>query len=741
MDTHLFRARLLTGIVLLSACGSDITGPTCSLAEGDLVISEIMADPAGDANLLEWFEIYNNTNSALPLSSVEITKKGTTSKTTKVVQLKSAGEIAPHSHYVLGASALPFVDYVYGTSFDLVNGGGILTIGCKGSPSDIVLYGDSGGAPAPSKGISLSFDGGVTPDALLNDSGAYWCMGQDDYDGTNMGTPGAANPSCGVATCTAPSGERDVVAPKVGELVVTEVLANPSGSDTGREWVEVYVAAPASVDFNSLEVSITNTRTGSSKTYKVASTTCLPAQPASYVVLGALDDPFENGGVQVDFVVPGLTISNTDPYSVTLSRGLVVIDSAVVPQVAEGSSARLDGARLGHNDNDEEGAFCVASAEQIDLFAGAGTPGVANGVCGLTSCQEGSEVRSVVRPQVGGLIVSEVLAEPSASTGGREWIELYVNSATPIDLNGLVLYSKNTGSTSQRSTSLVSADCMRVEPGTYVVLAGPEHALPSLLNADFTFSDLSLYNDVELLVEILDDGVLIDAAIVPPSALGASQSVMPENLSASGNDSPLAFCTSATAGVFEEKGTPGFANICGASCVGEGGLPRLARAPQAGDIKITEILANSRTDEANASDNGRDWVEFVVTGSTTIDLNGVKLLNTATNTQTWTLTANTCITVQPGDYAVIGGVNVGMQGIVPVATIGTSSATLFYASAASISFEMDDVPVASANYTSVDAKSHALDDNDDALWCTAASASNGFTGGMGSPGVANPSCD
>src|SRR6188508_2566383 len=37
-----------------------------------------------------------------------------------------------------------------------------------------------------------------------------------------------------------------------GDLVITEVMANPAGPDTGQEWFEIYNASSAAVDLSGL---------------------------------------------------------------------------------------------------------------------------------------------------------------------------------------------------------------------------------------------------------------------------------------------------------------------------------------------------------------------------------------------------------------------------------------------------------------------------------------------------------
>ena len=70
---------------------------------------------------------------------------------------------------------------------------------------------------------------------------------------------------------------------------------------------------------------------------------------------------------------------------------------------------------------------------------------------------------------------------------------------------------------------------------------------------------------------------------------------------------------------------------------------------------------------------------------------------------------------------------------------------MFYASGTNplpvLALDLNGEILSTVSYGFQDAKSYALDDDNAELWCNASAASEGFTGGMGSPGVANPSCN
>ena len=206
--------------VTLPGCGpAPAVGVGCDLYAGELAVSEIMANPLNDDTGREWFEIYNTTTKEQVLDRLII--KRLTSKDAGSVDfvdhtLRGAGKLAAKGYFVLGDGAVGVapINYSYGAageSFGGLNGtqGGI-RLECQGRPIDEVWYGTDTGAPVPEEGHSLAFDGGLAPDAFLNDRGDWWCAANGDrYDGVNFGTPGQPNDFCGFATCRRrPGGSR-----------------------------------------------------------------------------------------------------------------------------------------------------------------------------------------------------------------------------------------------------------------------------------------------------------------------------------------------------------------------------------------------------------------------------------------------------------------------------------------------------------------------------------------------------
>jgi len=472
------------------------------------------------------------------------------------------GKLASKHYFVMGdgqPGAAP-IDYSYSPEDDNLGeftaGVGGLALLCQGREIDRIMYGTDGGLAKPTEGRSLSFDGGVAPDGFLNDRVDWWCSAGDYFDGFNIGTPGAANVLCGFATCDDAGVARDVVAPGVGDLFVSEVMANPSGTDDGKEWLEVYVASDSALDLNGLSITTSSASGTSPKTAQVSAAECVRVEPHTYVVIAAASDPAVNGHVAADAVAPGLEFSASGA-KIVLAHGRATIDEALIGDATDGKSASLDPLKFDGTQNDAAEAFCTAST--TGMFDGAGTPGATNDLCG-DGCYDVGVPRATVPPNAGGLVVTEVYPDPTGTDNAREWVELYVAQG-PVDLNGVKLISTASSATTK---TITSGTCLRVEQGTFVVVGGENVSLDQV-TASAIISGFSLPNSstvTQASIDVKVGELLVDSMIYPlPAIQGKSYALTTAVLDATGNNNATNWCWSSVVHApFTGTGSPGVAN-------------------------------------------------------------------------------------------------------------------------------------------------------------------------------------
>ena len=431
------------GVVEAGACGG--------LRPGDLVITEIHANPDGSDGDGEYFELFNTTGSPLRLDGLTLATSrsdGASPKSHRVL----GGQVEGGAYIVLGnsgAEPLPgHIHYSYGTALgSLRNSDGVLLVRCGELLVDQVFYEQT------VDGRALELDGRASPDHETNDDANHWCAtpaGVAEFAEGNFGTPGESNSPCEIETlpeggCLDAGSKREVRAPAPGDVRITEWMANPRGADAELEWIEVSFAAD--LDLNGFELGAAP----DSLRVVVDQDDCFPVGAGSWVVFGA--SPAAAPRVDAEL---GLSLGNFDARSIVAGFGEVVLDRVDYDGTVEGSAWQLD----------DDGEACLASADEY-APGNFGTPGEPNPACPPVlspgMCFDEGAPREIVSPAPGEARITEWMANPTASDNRHgEWVELGFRTA--VDLNGLSL-SDLAGS----ETTVQSDTCLRVEPGEHVV--------------------------------------------------------------------------------------------------------------------------------------------------------------------------------------------------------------------------------------------------------------------------------
>jgi len=551
--TSLAKVAIVGLCLAAAACGpgdeDDVQDCAGEFLTGDLIITELFADPAGTDGGLEWFEIYNATGSPADLTGVVLvaSREDMTDEDTH-----RFGEVIidPSDHFVVGDADPMFepshVDYGYAGDLSLRNAGGRIAIRCGQREVDAVIYTQT------ASGMSRTFDGGQAPNHTANDILTNWCDASTEFETGSTGTPGAANEVCpGLATtCNDGGTDRELVVPVVGDLVINEVLPDPTGTDGVKEWFEVYVTKD--VDLNGLQFGDTI----GSPDVTLDDTDCLRVTAGSYIVFGRSTDVLLNGGLtQVDFLFDfSLTNTSDDLF---LAHKDVVLDSISWSSSPGGDSISLDPGKQNVTDNDDEANFCDATVPYGDGDNN-GSPGAANETCPIVvppgMCNDGGTLRNLVPPLAADVQITEFLSDPG-STGGdaqREWFEVLF--AADADINGLQMGKAFTPGLTVLET-VPHGDCVRVTAGTYAIfahtaVAGDNGNLP-FVTALFGFS---LNQD--------NNGIFVayDNALLDGYAYGTTQ-----DGTALSKDSGDTWCDAVTAWSpgappLGDLGTPGMAN-------------------------------------------------------------------------------------------------------------------------------------------------------------------------------------
>lgn len=347
---------------------------------GDLVITEIMAKPKQlSAVAAQWFEVFAQTD--LDLNGVTIERASDANVEPEVIAANECMHLAAGSYAVFARSEdsaqngqlTPHAAFSFSLNPDgdpglqLVYGGEVI---------DRVIWN------ASTSGAAWQLDPGKT-DAVANDELSSFCDATTVYElaGGNKGSPGAANPPCprrvGQGECMDGARVRPIVKPLTGQLVITEFLANASGSgsDAMQEWFEVANTGATPFDLNGLTVSSATAKS------VVDAMDCTSVAPASFALFAHSTDPAINGGlprVDATFAFP---LANRDG-ALSVADGTAMLDRIAwtTPGQRDGASRQLQPTYMTAIDNDREDHFCVAEGNPYGPDGNIGTPRAPN-VC------------------------------------------------------------------------------------------------------------------------------------------------------------------------------------------------------------------------------------------------------------------------------------------------------------------------------------------------------------------------
>lgn len=124
--------------------------------------------------------------------------------------------------------------------------------------------------------------------------------------------------------------------PIKGDLLITEVMANPSQvTDGNGEWFEIINTSSAAIDLNGLVV-----KDRASNHFTVNASSPLFIDSGAYFVFGRNGEQTANGGYKADYDYGNFTLGNSSD-AIILEYANVIIDLFDYNQTAVGASAEL----------------------------------------------------------------------------------------------------------------------------------------------------------------------------------------------------------------------------------------------------------------------------------------------------------------------------------------------------------------------------------------------------------------
>ncbi|WPB76219.1 lamin tail domain-containing protein [Archangium violaceum] len=353
-----------------------------------------------------------------------------------------------------------------------------------------------------------------------------------------------------------------------GDVVFTELLPDPEGTDTGQEWMELHNPGRSAMDLRGLLLYAARADGSQERAYLFEES--VPVAPRGHVVLGDVRSESLPAHVNHSYGDVLGSLGNSGGL-VGLRCGSVVVDEVRYSGPLRSGVARIYDGRLVPDavDNDEAGRWCDAPASSSDGGTRA-SPGAANPPCAEAATDGGvpagsclssrtGVVRSLSRPRPGDLVITEIMADPKAVADAQgEWVEVY--ALRDVDLNGVTLANEGSG-----RALLGDSRCLELKAGTHGVLARSADpslngGLPSVLGI-FAFG-LSNGQEPHALRLSLDETLLDEVSWTSAATPGVSRQLDPSRRDATRNDAPEGFCPTPKDFRFGlgDQGTPGAEN-------------------------------------------------------------------------------------------------------------------------------------------------------------------------------------
>lgn len=190
---------------------------------------------------------------------------------------------------------------------------------------------------------------------------------------------------CGAAGGKCADGKCNVTwrVPKAGELVFSEIITDPPGSDVQEEWIEL---TNTSKDILDLTGCVITSKGVFAESYQVSNMGGpVVVAPGKQVVLGASKDPALNNGVNVSAQYgPAIVLDEEDDF-LTIKCAKEEIDTITWGKSftdGKGTAFQLSAGKIDAKLNDDAKNWCPATKAFGKAQEGAhGTPGSANDTC------------------------------------------------------------------------------------------------------------------------------------------------------------------------------------------------------------------------------------------------------------------------------------------------------------------------------------------------------------------------
>lgn len=463
-----------------------------------LLITEIMASPL--TGQVEWVELYNRTPNAIDLSGYKIGDEEEPGGPEAMRQFPPGAVIQPAQVIVLAMDANLFqTTYGFPPDYEIVNTGSpvpdlfdyfpwangpfslagtgdeLLLLDFFDTPVDSVAWGDSGWpdftppAVNPEQGSTLErFPAYVDTDTAL------------DWQEQTNPAPGEVTLSPPLPTPTQSPTPGFTPTPFGGGLLISEVIYDPTGDEPGAEWIELYNATGQPLALGSFKIGDEEATGESEGMYQFPPGTLAPG---TVIVIANRASDFQ---LTYGFS-PNYELTDTDPdvpnmikYTAWAGGSMSLTNTGDEVLLLDHYDTVVDALSWGSSTFAfDPSAPLVAqgtSLERRPPYADTNTatdwepqPSPTPGAVDLSTPTPTPTLTLTPTPFGGGLLISEVLFNPTGTEPNAEWIELYNDTGTPLILSGFKVGDEETPGEGEGMYQFPPG--ATAEPGAVIVIA------------------------------------------------------------------------------------------------------------------------------------------------------------------------------------------------------------------------------------------------------------------------------
>ena len=577
----------------------------------EVVFSEIFYDTPGTDADEEWIELYNNSAETVDIGGWTITDNNGSGGTFTIPE---GTAIAAGTYLTIAADSAGFYALygyeadIYGTFPGLNNTGDALILK-DGSGREVDTAAWEGGATAgvPDGWGSLTEPNAPTGSTIVRTDPTV------DTD-TYLDWSVAAN-----------NGNPQTQPTSYTHVVFSEIFYDTPGDENTEEWIELYNNTVDTVDLGGWTI-VDNNGTGWTYTFPAGETIA----PGTYYTVARDSAGFKAlYGYEAD-LYGNLPYLNNDGDTLILSDGSGIEIDAVAWE--GGASAGIPDGWGSSSDPWASAGHTIVRTDpttDTDTYAD-------------WSWADNNGDPQTQNPPLKKVVFSEIFYDTPGTDSEEEWIEIYNNSPSAVELDGWTITDNNGAGFTYTFPSETS-----IAPGTYFTIAADSIGFNALYgyDADLYGNLPYLNNDGDTLILVDGSGNVIDAAAWE----GGASAGVPDDWGSSSD--PWASTGNTIVRIDSTVDTDTYADWTYAT---NNGNPQTQVSP--GNILFTEIFYDTPGDE-----NTEEWIELYNNSTFAVNIGGWTITDNNGTGLTFTIPAGEVM--EPGTHYTLARDSAGFNAL------------------------------------------------------------------------------